>query len=184
MRDSFDKLIQARRTAKDFSGKPVAQTDIEQLLHWAVRAPNHHLNQPWRFVALNQKAILRLIETLNQKMSEPDRKSCAKIFDRLAKAGALVFVGVLPDTNATLNDENFAAACAAVQNILLGSASLGLGSYWSTNRVMTHELTQEFIGWSNKELRFVAGIWIGDCASTPPLSERKAIEEVCQFLTF
>lgn len=182
MRDTFERIVYQRRTFKDYSGKAIAKSDLEKLLEWASRAPNHYLNQPWRFVALEQTAVNRLIQHLNESMPENDRKSCAKIFDRMSKVGAIIFVGVLSDSNPQIHEENFSAACAAVQNILLGAAAMDLGSYWSTNRAMTHDQTRSFLGWRENSIRFVAGIWLGEPASVPELSARKPLTEVCQFL--
>jgi len=176
-------LVLNRRTVKDFDGQPVAREKLSQLIEWGVRAPNHHLNQPWRFVVLEKPAIDKLMKAINDSLDANEQKLAAKVFSRLKNVGAIIFVGVASDPNPVLHEENFSAACAATENILLGATSLGLGSYWSSNRYMTCKAARDFIGWQEASLRFIAAIWLGTASSVPDLSPRKSIHEVTKFIS-
>jgi len=178
----FNELVFNRRTAKDFDGTPVAKEKLVQLLEWAVRAPNHHLNQPWRFIVLEKPGVDRLVGVIRESLDANEQKLAAKMLSRLQKVGAIIFVGVLGDLSTSIAEENFSATCAAVQNILLGATSLEMGSYWSSNRYMTCQATKDFIGWQDSNLRFIAAIWLGKTINVPDLSPRKSIHEVSRFV--
>jgi nitroreductase len=48
--------ITNRRTVKQFLPQPVSQDQLAQLIELAMWAPNHSLNEPWRFYVLGGNA--------------------------------------------------------------------------------------------------------------------------------
>lgn len=60
---SFNEMIQARRTVRDFSNKPVAKKIIEQCILAAASAPSGAHMQPWHFVAIGNQVIKSKIRT-------------------------------------------------------------------------------------------------------------------------
>src|SRR5256714_5634349 len=52
---------------------PPTRADVMPLLEAAVRAPNHHLTEPWRFVVLTGQAL----EGLGEAMGESVRRQHA-----------------------------------------------------------------------------------------------------------
>jgi nitroreductase len=78
-------------------------------------------------------------------------------------------------------EENFAATAAAVQSILLGAASLGLLSFWSTGKLMRHPTTRLLLGSLDQEI-FVGSLWLGK-GPLPEVPPRKALSEVTSWWT-
>jgi nitroreductase len=72
--------------------------------------------------------------------------------------------------------ENYAACCAAVQNMQLAAHSLGLGAMWRTGPVAYHEHMREFFGLQSGD-RIVAYLHVGypDMEERP--RRRKPVEE-------
>ena len=50
---AVETVITGRRTAKQFVPQPVPRSTIARLIEAAVWAPNHRLNEPWRFYVLD-----------------------------------------------------------------------------------------------------------------------------------
>jgi nitroreductase len=57
----FAEFQQSRRTVRDFSDTPVPQAIIEQAIHAAGSAPSGANQQPWRFVAVSNPELKKLI---------------------------------------------------------------------------------------------------------------------------
>ena len=56
---------------------PPTPSEVRPLLEAAVRAPNHHLTEPWRFIVLTGQAI----EDLGEAMGESVRRQHAGAHD-------------------------------------------------------------------------------------------------------
>ncbi|MCK9594884.1 MAG: nitroreductase family protein [Candidatus Omnitrophica bacterium] len=105
-------LFKKRRSARAFQEKPIAKSVLEDIVDAARLAPTARNVQPWEFVVVTGKAIL---------------KDIAAITDHgkfIANAGACILV-FCADTKYYLED-----GCAATENILLAAAALGLGACW------------------------------------------------------
>lgn len=175
--EDFEKLVLSRRTTKDFDGRAVDRDTIEKLLKLAVWAPNHRLNEPWRFYVCTHGAIPEWIEHLRTKIDAQSFLPLQKSLERFKKVGAAVYVSVKKEKNEIIDWENYAAACAAVQNILLGAEALGLASFWSTGKAMAHPQSRSFLNVDQNE-RFVGCIWLGHAATKPEAKARKPLTEV------
>ena len=60
---AFTAQLQRRRTARQFSDRPVPRAVIEQCLLAAGTAPSGAHQQPWHFVAISDPAIKARIRT-------------------------------------------------------------------------------------------------------------------------
>jgi nitroreductase len=157
---TVESVILARRTCKEFDGQPVAKELIEKLLTLATWAPNHRFTQPWRFRVCTQSGITKWIKHLREYFSDERQKLSEPKFKRMSQLGAIIYVTCIKDDNPLIHEENYAAVCAGVQNLLLGASSIGLGSFWSTGELMSLEESREFLGILERE-RFVGAIWLG-----------------------
>lgn len=177
--EAFDQIVGDRKTVKDFSGEAVSKETLQRLLDWAILAPNHRMNEPWRFRVVRSEQIPLWIEHLKTHVPSQEFMLFQKALDRLAKAGAVIYVSCLRDSHTLIDEENFAAASAATEHLLLGAASLGLASFWSSGKAMLHPESRRFLKVSDNE-RFVAAVWLGFAAEVPPSRpERKKARE-CQ----
>ncbi len=55
-------VMLGRRTVKQFLAQPVDRATLERLIEVAVWAPNHRLNEPWRFYVLGDDARAQLAQ--------------------------------------------------------------------------------------------------------------------------
>ena len=170
MNEAFQTLaeiIRCRRTAREFNGQPVSKSVIETLLECAAWAPNHRMNEPWKFLIILPSGIQHWIEHLKATLQENEQKLYSSGFQKLKTVGALIFVTSQRDPNPLIEKENYAATCAAVQNLLLAATALELASYWSTGALMTCPQTLTFFNIAELE-QFVAAVWIGYGTIPPP----------------
>lgn len=106
------KAMAARRSVRQFSGKPVDRAVLEQVVDAARLAPTARNEQPWEFVVVTERARLKQLG----EATDHGRF--------IADAGACVAV-ICRETKYYLED-----GCAATENLLVAAAALGVDSCW------------------------------------------------------
>jgi nitroreductase len=155
------EAIHTRRTIKSYAPDPVPQALIEQVLEAAVWAPNHRLTEPWEFVVLQGEPLAQLARLRRQmtvdwlSAQRPNGEPVAA--ERLEREGedayrkaiaapVTVAVTVAQHTDPAIREEDYAATAAAIQNMMLAARGLGLGAFWSTNRLIDYPPARELLG--------------------------------------
>lgn len=110
------KEIKNRHSIRKYTNKEVTKKDLEKLLKSAMQAPTALNEQPWRFIAVTNKKVLK-------KMSQTTPHQAM-----LAKAGAAIVV--LGDKRVDHKQFISVDCGAAIQNILLEATHMGLGCCW------------------------------------------------------
>lgn len=118
------KLItRDRRSVIKYAGKAPAAV-VQRALEAAIHAPNHFLNEPWRFRILGPETVKK-ITALNEAKKD--------LFDGVP---GWLLVSVVPTAGDTLWNpkalEDHAATACAVQNFMLSLAAEGCASKWMT----------------------------------------------------
>lgn len=110
--------IHERRSIRRYSGEPVSEEHREILLRAAMAAPSAGNSRPWRFVVVDDKALLTEVSTLSP-------------YIKMAKNAPLGIL-VCADTTAEKHAGFWVQDCsAAVQNILLAATGIDLGAVWT-----------------------------------------------------
>ncbi|MGC8873660.1 MAG: nitroreductase family protein [Chloroflexia bacterium] len=106
--------IRRRRSIRKYTGQPLSEGQIRELLEAAMAAPSASNRQPWEFVIVqDRRGRERLAAT------HPWSRMCAK-------AGAVFVVCGYPERS-----RHWVEDCsAATENLLLAATSLGLGAVW------------------------------------------------------
>ncbi len=136
--------IGSRRSVRSFTDEPLSKDEIDQLLGCGVRAANGCNMQPWRFVVITNKEVMKRynnmskrlfgqylgkqiqgnppsienLRNLKRMMDDPDN-------DIFHGAPCLVLVFSAP---CALSPEQDCSLCAG--NMMLAAHSMGLGSLW------------------------------------------------------
>lgn len=124
------ELIRSRRSVGAFTPEPVSLALVEELLESAVFAPNHRMTQPWRFVVIAGDAVQKYAQIRADMVSDP-----AKMEGTFAKFAAIPLYLVVinqPCSNAEIQQEDYAASAALIQNFMLLAWERGLGTAWKT----------------------------------------------------
>ena len=109
--------IRTRRSVRAYTEKPVPEEHVRTMLEAAMAAPSAGNSQPWKFVVADDPAVLAKAATLHQ-YAGPAKN---------APLGILV----CGDLDAEKYPGFWVQDCsAAIQNLLLAAAALGLGSVW------------------------------------------------------
>jgi nitroreductase len=127
-----------------FTGQPIPDTILEEVLQLAAYAPSHKLTQPWRFKIFTGEALKKLsdylgtyykINTSEEKFNEVKyRKTKAK---PLQSSHVIVIIMQRDLLERIPEWEEIASVAMAVQNIWLGLTERGIGTYWSSPKSMT-----------------------------------------------
>lgn len=175
--------ITDRRTIKQFLPDPVAPTTITQLIDLAVWAPNHRLNEPWRFYVLTGDARRRLgdiaaaITTAKVGAAGGDPAVTARKASEAAAAWSsvptLLFVTMVGDPNPEIDLENYGAVCCAIQNLTLAAHALGIGTSWSSGAIAAAPALLTLVGaGANERMAGLLRLGYLDPSLTPPKSRR------------
>ena len=106
------EAIAARRSVRQFLDRPVGRGLLEKLVDAGRLAPTARNEQPWEFVVVTDRSVLKQIGAL------------ADHGKFIADAGACIAV-ICREVKYYLED-----GCAATENILIAAAALGVDSCW------------------------------------------------------
>lgn len=160
--------------------------EIETLLRAAVRAPNHRLTEPWRFVVIAGKALDELGEIFAQILRATKPEATEEELNRERarphRAPVIIAVGCLKGRDPIETHENIVAAAAAIQNILLAAHAMGLGAYLRTGDTAYHPLLLRWLGLP-EDAQFMGFIYLGYPApdAPPRQTPRRPMEEVTEW---
>ena len=157
-----EEAIRARRTLKEFTDEPVAPELVRELLELAVLAPNHHETEPWRFWVVGRKTLKRMAEETGDK--------------KLMRSHTAIVVGVRRDGDAHAEEEDYAAASCAIQNIMLAARGRGLASFWRTPGVLSRPQVARILD-VPKKVRLIAVVHLGLPGEPFPPQPRKSATE-------
>lgn len=194
---TLDKLIQGRRSVRQYQPTPVARELIERVLEAARWAPSPHGRQPWRFVVLTrQERKKRLADFMGetwQKNLEMDGQAESIVRIRLEKsrqrilcAPALILpclyledLDRYPDEQRQ-NDETIMAIQslgAAIQNMLLMAYDLGLDGGWMCAPLFCPEVVCQALDLDTRLIPH-ALITLGYAAADPKRRERLSLDSL------
>ncbi len=181
------EAITTRRSVPQVDEPAPDQATVQKLLDAAVRAPNHHLTQPWRFVVLTGEALKELGEAWAEG-AERRGKDPESVREKPLRAPLIITVVERPHTNnpKVVEIEEHHAMGAAIQNILLAAHDMGLGAMPRTGPPTTMPEVKRYVGLEDDEL-IAAFIYIGqppEGSSERPMSRRKPAAEITEWRGF
>lgn len=181
------EAIHARRSIKEFADRPVDRERIDTLLDAAVRAPNHRMTEPWRFIVLGPDARRSYAEIrAGLKAEKVDDASAAdavreKVLRRTLGIPALLAIAQAESDDPEIREEDYAATWMAVQNVLLAAVDVGLGGYIHTGRILRSDGLRRLLDVADDE-RVVAVVDLGEPAEAPSEKARTPAYELTRWL--
>ncbi|MGD8339340.1 MAG: nitroreductase [Gammaproteobacteria bacterium] len=176
--EAIAELLRGRRTINLFEPEPVdpgALLDAIEVARWA---PNHRLTQPWRFYLIGPETAAAVAECWAG--FEAETKGEAARASRLERLRAIpghfvVTYARAPDT--VIDQENYAACCCAVQNLMLYLWQRGIGVKWTTGDITRERRLYELLGIDAEAERIVGYFWYGKPRIVGK-QKRRAVEEI------
>ena len=181
------EALRTRRSIGRLEGE-VPESDIRELIELAALAPNHKLTEPWRFTVLRGAARVRLGRLWAEILGrETDLSGAAReemlrgAAAKLLRAPAIVVVSVRTDPNPVMAAEDFAAAAAATENLLLAAHAKGYGAMWRTGGITRQSEVAAFLGLGEGD-RIVAMVYLGRPAMPAPPVRPRNVETALRFI--
>jgi nitroreductase len=153
--DALDALI-TRQSAKTYGDTAPTREHLSQVLHSAVRAPDHGRLRPWRFMLIEgdqrrklgdllAASALRRIPGLLEGDLQRERGKALR-----APLIILTACRVVPGTKVPAIEQLMAAG-AATQNILLALHALGYAAAWKTGEAAYDTEVKKALGLSSDD---------------------------------
>jgi len=154
------KNIKERRSVRKYKDKEIPKEILEELIDCARLAPSARNDQPWEFIVVTEKEILKKLgDTVTTGSFIGDAAACIIVCGK--ENGHLVEDG-----------------CAATENIMLAAHSLGIGTCWvaGVNRNYNDE-AKKILG-IPADLDVVAFIPLGYPAEKATMGSKRGLKEV------
>jgi len=147
------KIIQDRRSIREYTDEPVSEEHLEMILEAARQAPSGENAQPWRFIIVNDPATRKQLgaiagggsgrrftaEFVTKKMQErfsslEDEAKKRAAFEKLTSGQVSAFLADAPVNIVVCGKKDVwdmpYDTSAAIENMLLMVTALGLGACW------------------------------------------------------
>jgi nitroreductase len=151
--DATMKVIQDRRSIRDYTPEPVADQDLDMILEAARQAPSGENAQPWRFIIVKDADTRRKLgalagggsgrrftaEFVTQQIQErfaslQDEAKKKAAFEKLTSGQVSAFLANAPVNIVVCGKKDVwdmpYDTSAAIENMLLMVTALGLGACW------------------------------------------------------
>jgi nitroreductase len=154
-----------------------------------VRAPNHKLTEPWRFVVLTGKSRDQFAEIRARhrlkRFSDATSSEAQAAADKVRRESRETPVYIVVMTAVSQDDitreDDYAAAMMAIANLMTAGQSLGLGTYLRTGGVMQDPALIELAG-VPEGFRVVGVVSLGYPAEDEIPRRRKPAGELTRWL--
>lgn len=138
---------------------------LEVLLSAAIRAPDHGVLRPWRFIVLqgDERHALGniMVAELLRKQPEADQKAQDSAFAKALRAPTMVVaIAETVENHKVPIWEQVLAVGAAVQNMMLAAHAMGLGAMWRTGDLANSAEAKAALGFAEKD-QVVAFLYLG-----------------------
>ena len=181
--DAIAALTQRASVAKLQAPGPTDE-QLKILLNAAVRAADHGLIRPWRFVRIEGEGrerlgqvFIRAGEKDKPDLGQPQREKLGKM--PLRAPCLLLVIARVQDHPKVPAQEQIISAGAAAQNIINAAFAMGLGAMWRTGDMAYHPEVRSALGLAESE-ELVGYLYLGTPVNKIPAPKPPAIEPLLQ----
>lgn len=192
------EAVNERRSIRKYKKEEIPASMVEEILQAGMLAPSSKNRQPWKFIVVTQKAKEEMLEVFRQGLereknspmlpeSAPYISGAEYTLQVMKQAPVVIFIvntlGLEIGRSLT-PDERIFELCnaqsigAAIENMTLTAAHLGLGSLWICDTCFAY---QELNGWLNADGELFAALAVGYADEAPASRPRKSMEEVVEW---
>lgn len=179
------EAIRTRRSVRKFdTSREVPRAALQEILTAATWAPNHRRHEPWRFYVIQGDA-LKAFAAVRADITRTDLQHLDpavagvridRAYQSILRTPVIIAVTSTHGENDEHKRDNYAACCAAIENLLLAAHGRGLGAVWRTGRLLDRRV-KAFVG-SPEEETLVGVVYLGYPAADPEsdLAARQPLE--------
>jgi nitroreductase len=127
----LDLCIRGRRSVRSYTSEAVSKEEIEAVLEAGTWAPTGMGRQPWRFIIIEDKELIKYISEETKLLVQQMMPSMAKDFltvEDVRCYNAPVLILICTEGDAQWDQVNVQDSILAAQNIFLKAYELGLGT--------------------------------------------------------
>lgn len=172
--------IKTRRTAHSFHGEPIPEEVLANAFECAIRAPNHKLSNPWRFIRTGPIARAQIVEfavELKTAKSPGNSRLEAKVREQVGSSPELIVVVQQLDEDPMRRKEDFASCACAIQNLCLALWGEGVHTKWGTGGPTRDPRTYELLGLDPARQEIIGFVFAG-YADEQPQTPRLPVADV------
>ena len=163
--DALDALLNRTSSPRLGGSEPPADA-LNNIFKAALRAPDHALLRPWRFLLVRGDARLRLGELFAgaEKQDDPEIAEALLEKTRAKPLRAPLIVVVIARVLAhpkVPEVEQLLSAGAAVENMMLAAFAQGVGAMWRTGGMAYHPFVHKGLGLLDNE-QIVGFLYLGE----------------------
>ena len=171
----FSRVLTGRRTVDQYIQTPVPDELVGEAIEVATWAPNHYVSEPWQFILPGEETVSRIIDLCGEmvaaakgpELAEHKRKTWSE------KPGWLIITCRRSD-DALREREDYAACCAATQNLMLYFWKAGVGTKWTTGPITRDSRFFDIIDVEESDAFVVGMLWFGYPKITPTQARQSA----------
>jgi len=195
-------VLQSRRSIRRFTDRAVSREDLQKMLEAARWGPSNHNRQPWKFIVLEDRMVIReLAQSVQQGVARKVRSmpaiasSYAADFEHhatlfgaapvlivaLHKRPVSLSVALLEGVaNSTLVSGEPLSTAMAVQNLLLAAHVMGLGACVMTAPLVVPEAVAAHLD-VPPGFECTCFVAVGHPGESPAAPRRKSLEQIAEF---
>lgn len=160
------EALHTRVSVPRVGGSPPGQEVLDNMFKAALRAPDHALLRPWRFLIVRDEARERLGELFvkAQRVDDPGMSEAMieKARSKPLRAPLLIVViAAITEHPKVPEVEQILATGAAAHGMLLAAHAQGVGAMWRTGSMAYHPVVWEGLGLDSNE-RIVGFLYVGE----------------------
>lgn len=188
----LNQIIRHRRSVfqPQFSGEPVDDSIVQQMLENANWAPTHKMTEPWRFIVFKGAGIRQLAKEqaeLYKTVTTRDGSFKENRYDNLLTkpmlSSHIIAVAMKRDASGSVPEiEEAGAVFCAVQNMLLTASAYGVGCYLSTGGVTYFPEAKTLFGLEEND-RLIGFLHIGHVSNIVADGRRKPTADKVNWVT-
>ncbi len=159
------KALHTRVSAPRLGGDPPDDETLEKIFKAALRAPDHGLLRPWRFLVVRGDDRRTLGELFAQAAADDDPDIDEAALDRARQKPFRAPMIVIAISRLTSHPkvpevEQIVSTGAAIQNMMVAAYALGVGAMWRTGGMAYHPVVTGGLGLESNE-RIVGYVYLG-----------------------
>ena len=127
----LDVCIKGRRSVRAYKDEPVSKEQIETVLEAGVWAPSGMNRQPWRFIVIQDKSVIKIISDETKALLKQMRPESASRFSTeqdIICYDTPVLILICAEKDEQWEKLNLLDSVLAAQNMFLKAYELGLGT--------------------------------------------------------
>lgn len=160
------QALHTRVSVPRVGGEPPGEEVLDNMFKAALRAPDHALLRPWRFLIVRGKARQRLGELFVEAQLADDPGMSEAMIEKarskpLRAPMLIVAIAAIKEHPKVPEVEQIISTGAAAQNMLLAAHAQGVGAMWRTGSMAYHPLVAKGLGLGANE-RIVGFLYVGE----------------------